>query len=208
MMREFSFPTAHAMICAAAAAFGGAVRHAAAMRGVVHAAFSGGRTPVDLFRLLARDTSIPWEAVRFYQVDERCDPAESNFAVLRKELLDVLSIPRKHTYPMRDATEYEALLPEKLDIVLLGMGLDGHIASLFPGSPALAESARRVLRVPAPATALPAVERITLTLPAIRSAREVFLLFSGHAKCAVYRDRSELPVGLLPDCQVYFSEED
>jgi 6-phosphogluconolactonase len=88
------------------------------------------------------------------------------------------------------ALAYDALLPERLDLLLLGMGPDGHTASLFPGDPALREPARRVLPVFGPK---PPPWRLTLTPPAIRAAREVFVFAFGASKAPKVREALEGP---------------
>ncbi|WNG33593.1 6-phosphogluconolactonase [Archangium violaceum] len=152
-------------------------------------ALSGGSTPGPVYReLTTRD--VPWERVDFYFVDERFVPPdhpESNYLLAEEALFKPLSVPPQHIFRMQGeradreqaASDYEKLLPPVLDVVVLGMGEDGHTASLFPGNSALQEKERRVLAVVGPK---PPPWRMTLTLPVLRSARKVLGLVSGAGK--------------------------
>ena len=162
-------------------------------------AASGGRTPRAAYALLARDRRVPWGRLAIFLGDERCVPPESdesNLRMLRTALTEARDkLPPRSIHPMwapedpraptteaereRAARGYEAQLPHPLDVLLLGMGADGHVASLFPGSPALAETARRV--VPSRAPVAPH-ERLTITPPVIAAARRVLVLVSGAEK--------------------------
>lgn len=183
-----------------------ACQEAVAERGLFRVAISGGHTPVPLFRLLTkRDWSdaIPWDKVGIYWVDERCvgpDNPESNYGVARREFLT--KVPATQYYRMRGdedslkaAENYEMLLREdfylgpkelpRFDMMVLGMGADGHTASLFPGSPALAETKRLVTEVFVPAKQ---EDRLTLTLPVINNARCCMFLVTGAEKHAALAD--------------------
>jgi 6-phosphogluconolactonase len=177
---------------------------AAAVRGRARIALAGGRTPEALYRLLAepphRDR-IPWDAVEVFWGDERCVPpdhAESNYRMAHAALLSRVPIPQTHVHrmageaeePTRAADEYEATLrqscgvPPRLDVCLLGLGPDAHTASLFPGSPALAETGRDVVAV--------RVERLrswrlTLTPAALNAARYAIFLVCGADKAEALR---------------------
>ncbi len=176
------------------------IRAAVTARGFCRLALSGGHTPravhAELVRI-ARD--LPWNHVQITFGDERCvppDDAESNFRMARETLLDAIGIPpgnifriRGEIAPEEAANEYEhqlAAVAARLgetryvhDLLLLGLGEDGHTASLFPGSPALAETARNVI----PATgAKPPPQRVTMTLPLINAARHVAFLVEGADK--------------------------
>jgi 6-phosphogluconolactonase len=177
-------------------------------------ALSGGRTPGPLYRRLAADpfaSRVSWRDVEIFFADERSvspsDPA-SNYRMAASALLDHVPIPVGRIHRMEAeradleaaARDYERILPERLDLLLLGMGPDGHTASLFPGSPALDERTRRV--VPAAATTQPRM-RLTITPPVIAAARRVAVLVAGPDKAATlaralggpFRPR-ELPVQL------------
>jgi 6-phosphogluconolactonase len=181
-------------------------REAAGSRGRFSVALSGGSTPGKLYRLLAEEPyrdQIPWMEVHLFWGDERCVPPGepgSNFALAEETLISRAPIPTDNVHrvrgelePGRAAWAYEQELQgffcgphARFDLVLLGLGEDGHTASLFPASPALAETERLV----APATAVyqdrPA-QRVTLTLPAINSARQILFLVTGSAKAGVVR---------------------
>ncbi len=152
-------------------------------------ALSGGSTPGPAYRALSART-LPWQRVDIYFVDERFVPpdhAESNYRLVEDTLLRPLRLPPSQVFRMegeredRDAAarDYAAKLPPVLDVVLLGMGEDGHTASLFPGHPALEEHQQRVLAVTGPK---PPPWRLTLTLPVLQSARHVLTLVSGAGK--------------------------
>lgn len=172
---------------------------AAEARGLASLALAGGATPRRTYERLAdpdRHEGVPWEKVLLFFGDERCVPPDhpdSNHRMVREALLSRLALPAANVHRMageaadadRAAAAYEAELRDalgpapRLDLVVLGMGPDGHVASLFPGSPALGETAR--LAVAAEAR-LPPVRRITLTLPALNAARAVLFLVAGAAK--------------------------
>ena len=198
-------PTVH--VCADLAdlsrqAAEGAVRilaDAARAAGTCSIVLSGGGTPRMLYRLLATDfrDRIPWANLQIFWGDERYVPPEdsrSNYRMAKETLLDHVPCPPENIHPMPThlanadlaAREYERTLRHhfagdwpRFDLVLLGIGDDGHTASLFPGSPALAEKTRWV--VPAEAPAEPQ-SRLTLTLPALTGADAVYVLVAGATK--------------------------
>jgi 6-phosphogluconolactonase len=177
---------------------------AIARRGVFVVALSGGKTPVNFYQTLAENKGVlPWHKTHLFLADERFVPFEdkdSNYRLLRKTLLDKIEIPQENIHPFptgRSTPEVSArvyeedlriffkLNPEKypeFDLILLGIGEDGHTASLFPGSPVLKE--RDALTA---AVILDEVKhhRITLTLPVINHARRVVFLVSGKSKASV-----------------------
>lgn len=163
-------------------------------QGAVHVALSGGATPAPVYERLA-GLELPWERIHVWFGDERRVPpdhADSNYRMVKETLLDRLPVEIEvHRLRgeledgERAAAEYEAALPEVLDIALLGMGSDAHTASLFPGSPALREPARRVLAVAGPEGGHP---RLTLTPPALRAARERIVLVAGDEKADMLRE--------------------
>jgi 6-phosphogluconolactonase len=172
-------------------------------RGSASIALSGGRTPQGLYRHLAschRD-GVAWDRVEFFWGDERSvpfDDARSNFRMARESLIDPLSVPPEHVHPIptdlaqeEAADAYERTLRSRFatewprfDLVLLGVGDDGHTASLFPGSPALQMSDRWVAATTAPVAPH---DRLTLTLPAITHAAAIYVLAAGRSKAEAIR---------------------
>jgi len=179
---------------AAAKAIAAEARSAVAGRGRFVMAVSGGRTPWIMLRILAEE-DLPWRSIHVVQVDERVAPPgdkDRNLTHLRESLLDHSPIPPEHIHAMpvewpdldAAAREYASLLakiagsPPTLDLVHLGLGPDGHTASLVPGDP--------VLNVTAADVALTGVyqgrRRMTLTYPAIDRARRILWLATGSEK--------------------------
>ena len=169
-------------------------REAVTERGRCALAFSGGTTPWRAFRALAEE-DVPWDRVHLFQVDERAAPPgdpERNDARLKEALIDRVAIPSGNVHPMpveeedldEGACRYEAILrqiagtPPVLDLVQLGLGEDGHTASLFPGDAAL-----RVIDADVTITGLhKGRRRMTLTFPAIDRARRILWLVTGAGK--------------------------
>ena len=191
--------------------------------GAFRPAFSGGSTPRLLFRALASEAFralVDWSRPRIFFVDERCVPPgdeRSNYRLAKEHLLDPLAIPSEHVSRMRGeeepgraADEYADLLrtefahreePPRFDFVLLGLGPDGHTASLFPGTRALEET-----RLPVAANHVPQMGewRLTLTLPVLNAARRAVFLVVGEEKkdvvAAVLRSERgtpDLPASLV-----------
>jgi len=180
----------------AAAVIAGAARAAAAARGRFIMAVSGGRTPWLMLRALAAD-ELPWQQVHIVQVDERVAPAadpDRNLAHLRASLLDHAPLPPDHIHAMpveaadldRAAAQYALTLrdvagsPPVLDLVHLGLGPDGHTASLVPGDPVLDITDADV----AVTGAYHGRRRMTLTFPIINRSRLVLWLVTGSEKAA------------------------
>jgi 6-phosphogluconolactonase len=168
-------------------------------RGRCFLVLSGGSTPSTLYRLLASEfrEQIPWTHVHVFWGDERYvsthDP-DSNYRMAKEALLDHVPCPPGNVHPMPThfpspdaaAQDYERTLRgyfgddwPHFDLILLGLGEEGHTASLFPGSPALAERTRWVVAVKAPAA--PPI-RLTLTLPALTRAANIYVLVAGSKK--------------------------
>ncbi len=175
---------------------------AIAERGDCSLALSGGRTPEPVYRELARAADLDWSRVRIYFGDERAVPpdhSDSNYRLAWQALLSRVPVPAAQIHRLeaersdRDAAarEYQHLLPARLDILLLGLGPDGHVASLFPGSPALAERERLVLPVTG---AKPPAHRLTITPPVIEAARRVIVVAAGGDKAAVVARALEGPL--------------
>jgi 6-phosphogluconolactonase len=161
-----------------------------------HIVLTGGSTPRRAYETAAA-LEPDWSRVELWWGDERCVPVDderSNFALAKAALLDRVGHEPRRVHRMRGelglergAALYEAELGAlvRFDLVLLGLGSDGHVASLFPRQPTLDESERRV--VGAEAQLGPFVDRITLTLPALRAAGEVLFLVTGEDKAEAAR---------------------
>jgi 6-phosphogluconolactonase len=181
-------------------------RRAVSERGFFSALLSGGRTPHDFYMELGKTGSdIEWRVVHLFQADERWVPREderNNFAMIERTLLDGAPILPTNVHgvetdlsdPEQEATRYEDEIrrffgcgPGSIpvfDLILLGLGEDGHVASLFPGSPTLAEKDRIVRAAKDEGNQL---ERITVTLPLINNGRHVLLYVAGREKAAIVR---------------------
>jgi len=169
------------------------VRQAVARRRGCALALSGGSTPRPAYERLATEPAVPWNVVEVYFGDERAvppmDPA-SNYRMAREALIDRVGLRSERVHRMEAddpdleaaAARYAARLPDRLDVLVLGMGPDGHTASLFPRSPALRETERRVVPATSP---VPPIHRLTITPPVIASARRVAVITAGAAKAPV-----------------------
>lgn len=184
---------------------------AAAARTGLSIVLTGGKSPGRAYELAA-EREPDWSRATLWWGDERCVPPDderSNFRLAREKLLDNVAMQPREVHRIRGeagaedaAAEYDAELQgAPLDLVLLGIGPDGHTASLFPGQPTLDEQERRA--IPAEAKLEPFVERVTLTLPVLCSAPEVLFLVTGEGKAnAVERafgrpPSAEAPSGLI-----------
>lgn len=154
-------------------------------------ALAGGSTPAPVYRWLAQAGDVPWDRVEVFFGDERCVPPdhpESNYRMARETLLEPLGIAPERVHRMKGemedsdaaASEYARLLPERLTVLLLGIGSDGHTASLFPGAPTLHETERRVVPARAPSGKVPA--RLTVTPPVVDAADRIYVLARGSRK--------------------------
>ncbi len=187
---------------AAARRFAALVGEAMAARGRFSVALSGGTTPGALYRLLAA-RPLPWAQIHLFWADERCVPPDapgSNYRLVAETLLADAPIPLENVHrirgegePERAAREYERVLraffgeeSPRFDLALLGLGKDGHTASLFPGAETLAEATRWAVPAAAEYEGRPAW-RVTLTLPALNAARNVIFLVQGAEKAAIVR---------------------
>ncbi len=197
---------------------------AAGDRGRFTAALSGGKTPVGLYGKLSGIKDLPWDKTHIFIVDERFVPFEheaSNYGMIERTLLRHTAIPRENIHPVPTAVDtpreaarrYEEELVSffglphppagrmpRFDLILLGLGADGHTASLFPGAPALEETSRLAAAVSPSGPA--ENERITLTFPVINNAENVMILAAGDNKAAAARDvitekSSPLPAAMV-----------
>ncbi len=187
--------------------FTAVAKQAVNQRGNFSVALSGGSTPRLMHRMLAEEPYIfenPWDKTHLFWVDERCVPKNnpaSNYGNAKRDFLDRVPIPDSQVHPMscdqtpeQGAKKYQSEImnffrPKAegfpvFDLILLGIGSDGHIASLFPGQPAVQEKKEIVLAVKG---GNPDVNRITMTLPIIGHARHTVILASGEEKAAVIR---------------------
>jgi 6-phosphogluconolactonase len=181
------------------------IKQKAKNREFFNVALSGGSTPKLLFHIIATDyaNSIPWDFVRFFWVDERCVPPtnpESNFGMTYESLLKHTPVPETNIFRMQgenepetEAQRYEKLLLKELpfennfpqfDLILLGMGDDGHTASIFPNNMGLLHSERLVDVAAHPATGQ---KRITLTGKTICNAKQLIFLITGESKSEILR---------------------
>jgi 6-phosphogluconolactonase len=180
---------------------------AIAQRGRFTIALSGGSTPKNLYTLIAANAgaSVPWEKVFFFWSDERhvpLDNPDSNYRMAKESLLSRIPVPRSNIFPVpagnedaeAAAKEYEQTLQKffasenelpRFDLILLGMGPDGHTASLFPETPALQEKSRLVV---ANQVDKLKTDRITFTPPLLNAARCVLFLVSGADKAAALHE--------------------
>lgn len=175
-------------------------------RGRFTVALSGGSTPRSLYSLLATRASLPWDKIYFFFGDERHVPPdnpESNYRMARESLLSKIPIPPENIFRVpaenpdanKAAEAYQQTLRTffntapgsfpRFDMILLGMGPDGHTASLFPGTAALQEKARWVVSnwVEKFKT-----DRLTLTLPVLNNAAVVMFLVSGQDKAGILKE--------------------
>lgn len=207
-------PDATSLITAAAEHFVSTARSAIAKRGVFYVALAGGSTPKGLYEKLATSPyieQIDWARVHLFFGDERCVPAthdDSNFKMARQAMIDLIPIPSENVHRMPtesgDAADVAVRYADTMktvmdgapfDLVLLGLGPDGHIASLFPETPAL--------EVTDTLTASLYVEkfdswRVTITYPVINAARQVIVFIAGEAKAAIVKDITSDAVSGLP----------
>ncbi|MEW6581687.1 MAG: 6-phosphogluconolactonase [Actinomycetota bacterium] len=195
-----------------------AIRDARAARGVAHVALAGGGTPRRAYELLAPQLA-DWRDVHLWFGDERCvppDDPDSNHRLVRESLLARVEIPADRVHRIRGelppaqaaaayADELVRVVPPspggvpRLDLALLGVGADGHTASLFPGDPALdAPELCRAVRAP-----VRPAERVTLGLGVLRAARAALILAAGTGKApavaaALRGPDPDVPASLLP----------
>jgi len=220
------WPNADAMAMASARKFAERVEQAVATRGLARIAISGGSTPQSTFKLLADPAqpflaTIPWDKLQLYWVDERCVPPdhpESNYGVCRELLLSKVPIPAANVHrmegelnPEEAASRYESTLRNTMklegaespafDLISMGMGPDGHTASLFPYTEGLNEIGRLAI-----ANHVPQKDtwRISLTWPVINQGTEVVFEVTGAGKAEVLaevltgsRDPERLPSQLI-----------
>jgi 6-phosphogluconolactonase len=196
-----------------------------AEKGVFTVALSGGRTPIDFYQhLVACPHPLPWDRTHIFFADERFVPPDnkaSNYRMINEHLLSRIPIPKNNIHPImtegvsleESANNYEADIRTFFkiggndipifDLIMLGLGEDGHTASLFPGTAALQETKR--LAIPVIADASPP-ERITLSLRVINNAKNICFLVTGEDKAFALKEiiknkDSTLPAALVKPTQ-------
>jgi 6-phosphogluconolactonase len=191
-------------------------------KGGFSAALSGGKTPIDLYHKLSGvKEMLPWEKTYLFLVDERFVPLEhrdSNYRMLKETLLDHIPIPQGNIHPIptdrstprtsamayeEDLKKFFRLLENQIpefDFLLLGLGEDGHTASLFPGTPVLDDT----IHLAAPVL-MDEIRhsRITLTLPVINNAKHILFLVTGKNKAPMLREIIEEEDASLPASMVH-----
>jgi 6-phosphogluconolactonase len=181
-------------------------RVAALVEGARLIGVSGGNTAAALFYVLA-EAGIHWSQKHLFWVDERCVPPDhkdSNYGLCRRLLLNKVRVPEDQIHRMRGeddpakaAADYEAELrrfaPRGWDLTILGVGPDGHTASLFPGTPALAETARWCV----PNVASNGSNRLTTTFPFLEKSKALVCLALGEEKREVVREHEGKPIARL-----------
>ena len=206
----------------AASIFVSASKNSIAAKKRFAVAISGGSTPRRLYTLLGSDAyrhRVDWQTVHFFWADERCVPKEdeaSNFRTAFDTFLSKIALPDKNIHrikgeeaPDKAARDYEEEIRRffgeserpRFDLIILGMGEDGHTASLFPGSKSLEETVRLAIPV---YLGEPSKNRITLTLPVLNNAVQILFLVAGPSKAGVLSEilgdgekRKWFPAGLV-----------
>ncbi len=215
------FPNRKELILATTEKIIGCIEEATRKRGCCDFVLAGGNTPRDVYALLSTQPykdRVCWDDVSLFWGDERTvspDDLESNYRMVKQTLLDHIAIPERNvhrirgeTEPRQAASEYEKLLSShfkgdrpRFDFVLLGLGNDGHTASLFPGTEVIGENDQLVAAVYVPKFG---TWRVSLTLPVLNAAYEIVFLASGRAKSDIVRrvmcsqkPNKELPATLV-----------
>lgn len=192
-------------------------------RDTINVALAGGKSPKGLYECLAREPWsgwIPWEKIHLFWGDERVVPhnhPDSNYQMVQKTLLDHVPLPPEQVHPVpttlraeKAAREYEKTLRSHFhtrwgvptfDLILLGLGADGHIASLFPWTPALEEQ-KQLVTV---AHGISGTARVSLTMPVINQARRVYFLITGKSKAKAVQQALEAE-GRMPAQRVALSK--
>lgn len=206
-MKIYAFPTVDVMNDAVVNAILQKANTAIEQHGAFHLALAGGGTPKSIYELMAREpyhSVFPWDKMHFYFGDERCVPADhadSNYRMAREALLAKVPVPESNVHPVvidqqdipASAQRYEDELKNQLprhetditavlDLVLLGIGDDGHTASLFPGTPILNEKEKWVDAVYVEKFS---AWRISMTYPLINAAANVYVIAAGSGKSEI-----------------------
>ncbi|MEW5871241.1 MAG: 6-phosphogluconolactonase [Chloroflexota bacterium] len=210
MTEKLVYPDAQSLARATADHFVTQARRAIQQRGRFSVALAGGSTPKAAYTLLTHpeySSQLAWQQIHIFWGDERCVPPDhldSNYRMAWEALLRHVPLPPQNIHrmpgelpPHQAAEAYQVELSgffafpasarqhQTFDLVLLGLGPDGHTASLFPGSPALEQTDRWVTAVEHRHPPAPLVDRLTLTLPAINAAAQIVFLVSGAGKAGI-----------------------
>ncbi|MBL7032497.1 MAG: 6-phosphogluconolactonase [Nitrospira sp.] len=186
-------------------------------KGSFSVALSGGKTPAALLQKLAKEKKLPWNKTHVFMVDERFVPyhdENNNYRMINEILMRHVDIPAKNIHPILttiESAQASALKYEKelnsffksrpgFDLLLLGIGDDGHTASLFPGSPSLKEKKHLSIAVPPSGTVIS--ERITMTFPIINEAENIMFMATGSNKSGIIRNVIENEKSRLPAAMV------
>ena len=201
-----------------AAIFSRIASESVVVRGAFAVALSGGSTPRPMHRMLCEEpylSEIPWARTNLFWVDERCVPVHhpaSNYGAATVDFLRSVPIPETQVHPMpvhlspeQGAAAYQEEIVRwfwshsqkfpVFDLIFLGIGTDGHTASLFPGQNALSEKERLVVPV---SGGNPHVDRLTMTFSLINTAREVVFLVSGREKGEILKSIIQGPPDRFP----------
>jgi len=214
------FSNAEEMYAAAAKLICKSAEKAISYSGGFVLALAGGETPLPLYRKLP-DLALPWDKTDFFWGDERYVDkldARSNYGNAAAAFLNRIPVAEKNIHrirtelpPKEAAAAYAAELngfkrrsgrAKLFDLVLLGMGADGHTASLFPGSEALTEKNKLVAAVSPPVSVEPAVERITLTFPALADSGTVLFMIKGKSKKDLLESGNDFPAKTVSSKEV------
>jgi 6-phosphogluconolactonase len=217
-MKQKVFPSVFELYQAAALDFKTRALEAIASRGRFCVALAGGSTPKGVYAALAQLEGVPWVNIHLFWGDERCVPPDhqdANFGVTRATLLDHITIPHENIHRIKGelgaraaSLEYQAQLEivfdgvPVFDLIHLGLGSDGHTASLFPGQTTL-ESSDWVLEAFPNPDLIPQVARVTLGLTTINAARAVQFFVTGAGKTSIF---AKLGHGLYPADRVIAPE--
>jgi 6-phosphogluconolactonase len=200
----------------------GIIKAAEIKRRLLTIAISGGSTPGLFFSVLSEkySTAVDWSFVKLFWVDERCvppDDAESNFGMTKRILLSKIEIPSENVFrirgeddPVKEAARYSGVIDNQIrqinsnpvfDIVLLGMGEDGHTASIFPGNEKLFSSK---INCDVAVHPVSGQKRITITGKVINNARSVFFLVTGKNKAEIVNEifRNSAVSGMFPAAHI------
>lgn len=220
MLKTVNFDSFDALINDAGKRIKFLAEAAVSSKGIFTMALAGGSTPAALYLWLScrENWNAPWDKIHFFWGDERLVPLDSelsNYRMVNENLLSKISIPPENTHipevslsPEQAAADYETEIRNfgtVFDLILLGIGPDGHTASLFPDTASLQEKQKLVITVPPPTTAQPAIPRITFTLPLINQAGNIIILATGEEKYQLLNSPDEYPFKMIENAEILFT---